>query len=177
VAFRTTSSRPESHGSLNATRQRRRNDAVSGVACSYRDRGITVGQRAEVWKPGWRIVDRAVPAIADRDLPPREIQSAHAADYRSAQSGLTRRPGVNTVPARHPAAALAEDEPPPGVERQYKMRRRESDGAMPETSAPPSMSSGTQCVTENPASADRLPCVSGGFKVNPNFVVTREISK
>jgi hypothetical protein len=66
---------------------------------------------------------------------------------------------------------------PSGVDRQYKMRRRKSDSAMPEPSASPSMSSGTQCVTENPALADRLPCVSGGFKMNPNFVVTREIFK
>ncbi len=33
-----------------------------------------------------------------------------------------------------------------------------------------------QCVIENAASADRLPCASGGSrKMDPNFVVAREI--
>ena len=30
-----------------------------------------------------------------------------------------------------------------------------------------------QCVTDNPASADRLPSASGGFKMDRSFVVTR----
>lgn len=34
-----------------------------------------------------------------------------------------------------------------------------------------------QCVTENPPSADRLPCACGGFKMDGNFVVTLEIFK
>lgn len=34
-----------------------------------------------------------------------------------------------------------------------------------------------QCVTDNPASADRLPSASGGFKMDSNFVMAREIFK
>jgi hypothetical protein len=34
-----------------------------------------------------------------------------------------------------------------------------------------------QCVTDNPASADRLPSASAEFKIDRNFVVTLEIFK